>query len=151
MQVSSENSSKKIKKRKVTAKIKADSEDESCSKTSAFQLIEEETQQFEPQWHDYELLVENLALQERVAKNVINLFENGNEIPFIARYRKNETDNMSPEQLREAKECYENVKSLKQKMQSVLKALSKAKVLSDVLLQKITVCRDMEEIEHLVC
>lgn len=58
---------------------------------------------------------------------------------------------MSPEQLRYAKECYEDIKSLKQKMQNVLKALNKAEVLSDFLKDKITSCRDVEEIEHLVC
>lgn len=96
------------------------------------------------------MLAENLSLQTHIAKNVINLFESGNEIPFIARYRKNETEYMSPEQLRDAKECYEDIKGLKQKMQNVLKALNKAKVLSDFLKHKITSCRDVEEIEHLV-
>lgn len=57
---------------------------------------------------------------------------------------------MSPEQLRDAKECFEDVKHLKNKMQSVLNALNKSKVLDQILLQKIKNCRDMEELEHIV-
>lgn len=91
-----------------------------------------------------------MSLKTNLAKNVVTLFENGNEIPFIARYRKSETGNMSPEELREAKECFEDIKHLKNKIDSVLKALNKSKALDQFLLQKIRHCRDVEELEHIV-
>lgn len=106
--------------------------------------------QFSPQWQDYELLADNLTLNTQVAKNIVTLFENGNEIPFIARYRQDKTENMTPDELRTAKESFENIKHLKNKIQTVLKALNKSKVLNEFLLQKIRHCRDVEELEHIV-
>lgn len=133
---------KKFKKKKIATENLLDSDEETVFKSS--------DSQFTPNWHDYEILAENLSLRSDVAINLISLFENGNEIPFIARYRKSHTQNMSPEQLRDAKNCFQNIMILKKRMQNILQALDKTKILDKAFLQKITTCRNMEELEHLV-
>ena len=44
------------------------------------------------------------------ARAVCRLLDEGNSIPFIARYRKGETGNLGPDQIRDAQEMYENLK-----------------------------------------
>lgn len=85
-----------------------------------------------------------------IAKNIIQLFENGNTVPFIARYRKNETKCMSPDQLRDIKNCYDDLCALKTKMKSILQLLSKMGVLDACIKKKITNVTTMEELEHIV-
>lgn len=106
--------------------------------------------EFMPAWQDHELLIERHGLTAEVAKSIVALFRSGNEIPFIARYRKNETKNMAPEELRDVKETYLDINALKLKMNSALKMLSKAGVLDDALKYRVLSVRDMEELEHLV-
>lgn len=45
-----------------------------------------------------------------VAQNIINLLDQENTIPFIARYRKELTGGMPPEKLRDVKESYDLAK-----------------------------------------
>jgi len=45
-----------------------------------------------------------------IAQNLINLFDNENTIPFIARYRRGLTNNMEAEQLRVVRDAYEELK-----------------------------------------
>lgn len=103
-----------------------------------------------PQWTEYELLAQQQNLNPHVAQHLIALFEEGNTIPFIARYRRDLTNNMSPETLREAKETYEEIGILKHKMALVVKNLEKAQVLTEPLKNKVTASRSIEELEYLV-
>lgn len=62
------------------------------------------------EWKESDLLAENVGLKDWVAQNLVKLFEDDNTIPFIARYRKEMTGNMEPEQLRHARESFEEIK-----------------------------------------
>ena len=61
------------------------------------------------EWRDHEILAEQEGLDNWVAQNLVKLFDAENTIPFIARYRKEMTGNMEPEQLRHAKETFEEI------------------------------------------
>ena len=50
---------------------------------------------------------ENLSIKEKQAINTLNLLEEGNTIPFIARYRKEVTGNLDEEQIRKISEVYQ--------------------------------------------
>ena len=104
----------------------------------------------DPQWTEYELLAEQYSLQLNVAKNVIELFEEGNTIPFIARYRRNATNNMTAEELRATKETYEEILTLKNKMTTVIKNLEKSAALTEQLKRAVTCSRTIEELEYVV-
>lgn len=64
------------------------------------------------EWKESDLLAQTEGLDDWVARNLVKLFEDDNTIPFIARYRKEMTRNMEPEQLRHAKETFEEIKSV---------------------------------------
>ena len=54
-----------------------------------------------PRWNATDVLSSKLNLEKKCVSNVINLLEDGATIPFIARYRKDQTGNMEPVVLRE--------------------------------------------------
>lgn len=81
---------------------------------------------------------------------LIRLFEEGNTIPFIARYRKDITGNLNPDQLRDIKEEYDNICALKLRSQTVLKNIDKTGNLNSLLEKSILSARTVEELEHIV-
>lgn len=56
------------------------------------------------------MLADLMDLNPNLSKNIIVLFENDCTIPFIARYRRENTNNMDADQLRQVKSAYEYVK-----------------------------------------
>ncbi len=55
-------------------------------------------------------VAEKIGLSEWAVKNTIKLLEEDNTIPFIARYRKEQTGNMEADKIREVKQLYEEYK-----------------------------------------
>lgn len=78
------------------------------------------------------------------------MFANGNTIPFIARYRRDQTENMPPERLREAKDTFEDICQLRQKMRTVLKTVTKLGVLDSHLKKAVKSAKSLEELEIIV-
>lgn len=106
---------------------------------------------YEPQWSTHELLAEQLNLDLNVSKNLIELFDDGNTVPFIARYRRDVTDNLEAEQLRLAKETCDEINALKSKIATALKKLEKLNVLNEQVKQSVVNSRSFEELEYVVC
>lgn len=104
----------------------------------------------EDEWNEYELLAEKENLNCKTAEVIIKLFEAGNTIPFIARYRKHLTNDMQPEKLRDVKESYEKICALKSKIATVLKTIEKAGKLSTDLKKCVLNCKSLPELEHIV-
>lgn len=143
--------------KKPKLEVTDDTETKSKRKKTAISAVKEENyddcgtssnDKFEPYWKEYELLEERHKLATHVAKNLNRLFEDGNEIPFIARYRKNETQNMSPEELRNVKDTYEEICALKARMNTILKALIRLNKLDGRLKQTILNTTSIEELEY---
>jgi len=55
-------------------------------------------------WNVVGVISERVQCDERSVGNVIRLFDDDNTIPFIARYRKEQTNFMEPGKLREIKD-----------------------------------------------
>lgn len=130
----------KSKRKKATKTVVKEENFDDCGTSTS--------DKFEPYWKEYELLEDRHKLATHVAKNLIRLFENGNEIPFIARYRKNETQNMSAEELRHVKETYEEICALKARMNTILKTLIRLKKLDGSLKNTILNTASIEELEY---
>ncbi|CAG2056405.1 unnamed protein product [Timema podura] len=92
-----------------------------------------------------------LNIEEDVSKNIITLLEDENTIPFIARYRQELTGNMDADKLREAKECYEDIVTLKHKAESTLKLISKKGQLTPQLESTISLACTLEELDLIHC
>lgn len=103
-----------------------------------------------PAWSDAELLSEKTQTPEEVAQNLIKLWEEGNTIPFIARYRKNVIGNLTPDALRTVKESYDEICTLKRKMCTVVKTVKQLGKLDNKLQGNICAARTIEELDHLV-
>ncbi|KAI4460983.1 30s ribosomal protein s1 [Holotrichia oblita] len=100
-------------------------------------------------WQNYELLSEYQNIDLNVSQNIIKLFDDGCTIPFIARYRKDATDNMSPEILREIKQNYDKINILKSRAQTVLNCIEKSGKLDENIRKSVLCARTIEEVEHI--
>ncbi|XP_071451151.1 S1 RNA-binding domain-containing protein 1 [Hetaerina americana] len=103
----------------------------------------------EPFWEEARVLAEDLALEYWIAKNITRLLDEDNTIPFIARYRKEMTGNMSPEDLRKVKEAYETLKLVKTKAEALVNTVKKLGKLTDMIENEILSARSMSELEHI--
>ena len=55
-------------------------------------------------------VAEDVQVDVTVVENVVQLLENDNTVPFIARYRRNKTGNLAVEKIREIQESLTQVK-----------------------------------------
>jgi len=55
-------------------------------------------------WSVVNVISERVQSDERSVRNVVRLLDDDNTIPFIARYRKEQTNCMEPDKLREIKD-----------------------------------------------
>jgi uncharacterized protein len=62
------------------------------------------------EWSEAGFVAQEQQIDLSVAQNIINLLDQENTIPFIARYRKELTGGMPPEKLRDVKESYDLAK-----------------------------------------
>lgn len=83
-----------------------------------------------------------------MANTLISYFESGDTIPFIARYRRDQTDNMNPEELLQCRETYEEICSCNKRKESIINLLAKNEQLNYILQQTIIKCKNMEELEY---
>lgn len=85
----------KSKKAKITDLPENENEEALEEKPVQRKLKDESTEVHNnPNWKDFQLLSEITEIPQNIAKNIINLFKEDNEIPFICRYRKELTGDM---------------------------------------------------------
>ncbi|MEA2050186.1 MAG: Tex-like N-terminal domain-containing protein [Campylobacterota bacterium] len=83
------------------------------------------------------LIKNKLDIDEKYIKNIISLFEDGNTIAFIARYRKDLTGNCSDERLLEFQNIYEYSIKLISKKSDLEKTLKEKGFLTSSIKQSI--------------
>ena len=76
-------------------------------------------------------------LSSKVIENIIKLLDEGCTIPFIARYRKDHTNNASDEELRIFEEVYEYSKKLLSRKEEIKNLLKDKDFLNDKILKNI--------------
>lgn len=96
-----------------------------------------------------ERLIEELGLAPYQVKNTIELIEEGNTIPFIARYRKEKTGSLTDEVLRAFDERYRALKALEEKREFVLAKILEEDALTDELRTKIHSAMTPTELDDL--
>ncbi len=69
--------------------------------------------------------------------NVITMLKEGNTIPFIARYRKEKTQDLDEVQIRTIRDRFEYISELEDRKQVILKTIDEQGKLTDDLKQKI--------------
>ena len=94
-------------------------------------------------------IAEELNIREEQVKNTINLIDEGNTIPFIARYRKEVTGNLSDETLREFGERLNYLRNLETRKEEVIRLIDEQGKLTDELKKSIEEAQVLSEVEDI--
>ena len=92
-------------------------------------------------------LTEEFQLKPDHAENVVKLLDEGNTIPFIARYRKEMTGAIDDQILRRFADRYEYLQNLEKRKQEVAAAITEQGKMTDEIAAAISNCTTMTEIE----
>lgn len=92
-------------------------------------------------------LTEEFNLRPDHVKNVLSLLEEGNTIPFIARYRKEMTGAIDDQVLRNLNDRYEYLKNLEKRKEEVAKAITEQEKMTEEIQAAIDAAQTMTEIE----
>ena len=95
------------------------------------------------------IVSEKVEIKEEYVKVVISLFEEGCTIPFIARYRKEKTNNLDEDQIRSIQKAYETEDKLFNRKNEVINAISEKGKLTDELKEAILNAKVIKEVETL--
>ena len=90
-----------------------------------------------------------LSVRRGQVEAAVKLIDEGNTIPFIARYRKEATGALNDEQLRTLGERLEYLRSLEERKEAVLKSIDEQGALTDELRAKIEAATTMVAVEDL--
>ncbi len=99
-------------------------------------------------------VIENKIAQElnipvRNVKTVLNLFEEGATVPFIARYRKEKTGGLNEDDLRKVEERFAYLTLLENRKETVLKSIEEQGKLTEELKAKILSAERLQDVEDL--
>ncbi len=96
-----------------------------------------------------EILCEELGIKKWQAENVISLIDDGNTVPFIARYRKEVTGAMDDVQLRDFDKRLTALRSLEEKRADVLRLIDEQGKLTEELTEAITNAKTISELDDI--
>ncbi|MFZ7120554.1 MAG: Tex family protein [Eubacteriaceae bacterium] len=94
-------------------------------------------------------LTEEFNLKKSQVESTIKLIDEGNTIPFIARYRKEVTGNLDDVVLRELDERLLYLRNLEKRKEEVVRIIDEQGKLSDELKNKINDAKILQEVEDL--
>ena len=91
----------------------------------------------------------NLNVKPKQVEVVLTLLEEGNTIPFIARYRKEATGALDEEQIRAINEVYMYQVNLLKRKEDVIRLIEEKDLMTDELREKIMKATKLVEVEDL--
>lgn len=91
----------------------------------------------------------NLNISKKQIGVVLKLLEDGNTIPFIARYRKEMTGNLDEEQIRSISEVYDYQVNLMNKKENTIKLIEEKGMLTDEIKDNILKSTKLIEVEDI--
>ena len=95
------------------------------------------------------LLCQEFHLKKQQCENVLKLIDDGNTIPFIARYRKEMTDSLDDQVLREIFERLQYLRGLDKRRTEIENALQEQGNLTEELSAKLSAASTLAELEDL--
>ncbi len=95
------------------------------------------------------LIARQLSIRPAQAAAAIELFNAGNTLPFIARYRQEATDGLDEEQLRRLMELLESARALDERRQAVLESVAEQGKLTPELRAQFENVATLTELEDL--
>ena len=96
-----------------------------------------------------EMITSELSLSLKQVKNTINLLEEGNTVPFIARYRKELTGALDEVQIRNIMERWQYIQNLEHRKEEIVRLIDEQGKLTDDLNKQIQKASKLQELEDL--
>ncbi|HIW32295.1 MAG TPA: RNA-binding transcriptional accessory protein [Candidatus Paenibacillus intestinavium] len=94
-------------------------------------------------------IAKQLNIPQSKVKSAVSLLDEGNTIPFIARYRKEMTGELDENQLRDIEEKLQYMRNLESRKQEVLRLIEEQGKLTDELALAINKSVKLQEVEDL--
>ena len=98
-------------------------------------------------------IIKQIALELNIrieqVKSTLKMLEDGNTIPFIARYRKEVTGNLDEEQIRSISEVYEYQVNLLKRKEDVIRLIDEKGLLTDKIKIEVMNASKLVEVEDL--
>lgn len=95
------------------------------------------------------MLAAEFAVSETIIANIVQMIDEGCTIPFIARYRKERTNAMDDQKLREVSERLDYLRSLDKRREQIEGAISEQGKMTDELTKKLAQAATLAELEDL--
>ena len=96
-----------------------------------------------------EILMKEMGLGPNQVENTIKLIDEGNTIPFIARYRKEMTGEMTDVQLREFGDRLTYLRNLEERKEDVKRLIDEQDKLDKILVDAIDKAKTLQEVEDI--
>jgi uncharacterized protein len=95
------------------------------------------------------ILAKQIEISPRQVQAVIEMLDEGNTIPFIARYRKERTGSLDEEQLRKIESGVERLRAMDERRATILKTIEEQGKLTEELSAKINAAKTLTELEDI--
>ncbi|MDY4608467.1 MAG: Tex-like N-terminal domain-containing protein, partial [Eubacterium sp.] len=94
-------------------------------------------------------LEQEFSLKPWQVKNTLQLIDDGNTIPFIARYRKEATGSLDDQLLRELGDRLAYLRSLDEQKEKVASSITEQELMTDEIMQSIDNAKTLTELEDI--
>ncbi|WP_305068702.1 Tex family protein [Lysinibacillus sp. CD3-6] len=96
-----------------------------------------------------QLIAKDVAIRPNQAEAVIKLLDEGNTVPFIARYRKEATGSLDEVQIKAVEDRYHYIQQLEQRKEEVLRLIQEQDKLTPELENAIQIATVLQRVEDL--
>jgi len=93
------------------------------------------------------LLSQEFDVNQAIAERIVQLIDEGNTIPFIARYRKEQTGAMDDQKLREMSERLEYLRGLDKRREAIKHAIEEQGKLTEEICAQLAACQTLSGLE----
>ncbi|WP_103981598.1 Tex family protein [Helcococcus massiliensis] len=94
-------------------------------------------------------IAEELNIRESQVEKTIDLIDEGNTIPFIARYRKEVTGNLTDEVLRDLEDKLSYLRNLESRKEEVISSIENQDKMTDALMKEIQAAETLKDVEDI--
>lgn len=94
-------------------------------------------------------ITEQFNLKSWQAENIINLIDEGNTIPFIARYRKEAHGSLDDQTIREISERLEYLRSLDKRKNEIIDLITAQDLMNDDIMNALNLAKTLTELEDI--
>lgn len=97
----------------------------------------------------FAIIAKELGVKPSQVESAVTLLDEGNTVPFIARYRKEVTGELQDEQLRTVEERIKYLRNLEARRQEIINAITDQEKMTDELMASLMKAVKLQELEDL--